>query len=183
MTQKDILVIFLTMTLIYSLAVSNSAAAYKLAMLPILNANISEVHEVSIGTNNKIGRIILSQNVKIVTNEASKSKEQNPLEKQVIMQAKEDLARRLSVKVDEINLLEAREVTWPDSSLGCPQSGKLYYQQPHDGFLIRLKVGRRIYFYHSDRSMEPFLCEQTSQIIPHPTKIDEFVPPPGSEID
>jgi len=184
MTQKDILVIiFLTMTLSYSLAVSNSSAAHKLAMLPILNANISEVHEVSIGTNNKIDRIILSQNVKIVTNEASKSKEQNSLKKRMVMQAKKDLAHRLSVESDKINLLEVRAVIWPDTSLGCPQPGRIYNQVQQDGLLIRLKVGERMYFYHSGEDLDPFLCEQTSRIVPHPTKGDEFVPPPGSEID
>jgi hypothetical protein len=101
----------------------------------------------------------------------------------MVMQAKEDLARRLSVKVDEIKLLEAREVTWPDSSLGCPQPGKVYSQVLQDGLLIRLEVGGRMYFYHSGEVLGPFLCEQTSRIVPHPTKDEEFVPPPESEID
>jgi len=183
MTQKDILVIFLTLTLIYSLAVSNSSAANKLAMLPMPSANISEGHEASTGTTNKIDRRILSQNVKIVKNEASKSKEQNSPEKRMVIQAKKDLARRLSVKVDEIKLLEAREVTWPDSSLGCPQPGKVYSQVLQGGLLIRLEVGGRMYFYHSGEDLGPFLCEQTSRLVPHPTKGEEFVPPPESEID
>jgi hypothetical protein len=183
MIQKDILLIFLTMTLIYTLAISNSAAAYKLAMLPILIANIPEAHEVSIGTNHKIDRIILSKNVKFVTNEASKLKNQNSIKKRMVMRAKKDLAHRLSVESDQINLLEVRPVTWPDASLGCPQPGKVYTELPQDGLLIRLEVAGRMYFYHSGENVDPFLCEQTSQLVPHPKKGDEFVPPPGSEID
>ena len=100
-----------------------------------------------------------------------------------MLKAKKDLANRLSAKMDRINLLEVREVTWPDTSLGCPQPGRVYNQVLQDGLLIRLEVGGRMYFYHCAGDLDPFLCEETSQIVPHPTLDDEFVPPPGSEID
>lgn len=99
-------------------------------------------------------------------------------------QAKEDLARRLSIAVDQITLLEVREVVWPDASLGCPQPGVAYEQVPQDGLLIRLDVEGRMYFYHSGGTQAPFLCEQTSQVVPKVTpKFDEVLPPPGSETD
>lgn len=101
----------------------------------------------------------------------------------MVLKAKKDLAHRLSIQIDRINLLEVRPVTWPDASLGCPQRGKVYSQVRQDGLLIRMKAGGRFYFYHSGGDLDPFLCEQTSRMIPHPTKGDEFVPPPGSEID
>jgi hypothetical protein len=98
--------------------------------------------------------------------------------------AKEDLASRLSVAVDEIKLLEVRQVTWPDTSLGCPQPGLVYSQVSQEGLLIRLRVAGRMYFYHSGGTQDPFLCEGTSQVVPQVTpKADEFVPPPDSEID
>jgi hypothetical protein len=101
-----------------------------------------------------------------------------------VEKAKEDLAQRLSIAISEINLLEARQVTWPDGSLGCPQPGMVYTQVPVEGLLIRLGVGKAMYFYHSGRSGDPFLCESTSQIFRESTpKTDEFVPPPDSEID
>jgi len=181
--QQNSFLIFLTMTLIYALAVFDSATAHNATMLPILNTNVSKVNVVATRTNTKIDRMTLSQEVKMVTNESSKSRNQNSLESQIVMQAKKDLAHRLSVKVDQINLLEVREVSWPDSSLGCPQPGKVYNQVSQDGLLIRLEAGGRMYFYHNAGTLNPFLCEETSQIVPHPTKGDEFVPPPGSEID
>jgi hypothetical protein len=91
----------------------------------------------------------------------------------LVMQAKEDLAGRLSVGVDQIDLIEAEAVVWPDSSLGCPRPGMMYTQVQHDGSLIRLRVGKRIYDYHSGGNRPPFLCEQA-------TKSDGLVPPPGS---
>ncbi len=78
----------------------------------------------------------------------------------LLTQAKEDLAQRLSVPVDQIEVLEARAVVWPDASLGCPQPGMKYKQVPMDGALIRLVVDGQVYEYHSGGSRDPFLCEQ-----------------------
>ncbi|MFQ5613013.1 MAG: hypothetical protein ACE5H9_12865 [Anaerolineae bacterium] len=102
---------------------------------------------------------------------------------EMVAKAKEDLARRLSIGVDQISLREAREVTWPDASLGCPQPGMVYAQVLQDGLLIRLSAGGRIYFYHSGGSRDPFLCEQSPLVPQTPDKIDELIPPPDSEID
>ena len=102
----------------------------------------------------------------------------------LIEKAKEDLAQRLAIDVENINVLEARDVTWPDASLGCPQLDMVYAQVQIEGLLIRLGVGKEMYFYHSGGDMDPFLCESTSPVLPKSTpKIDELLPPPGSEID
>jgi hypothetical protein len=115
-----------------------------------------------------------------VTSPDMSDETQNPL----IIQAKQDLAERLGIATDQIELLSYEEVVWPDSSLGCPQPGMAYAQVTQEGLLIRLGVGREMYFYHSGGAQAPFLCEQTSQIVPEFTpKYDELLPPPGSEID
>lgn len=101
----------------------------------------------------------------------------------LVDQAKADLAERLSIGADLISLREARGVTWPDTSLGCPQPGMAYNQVLTPGLMIRLSAAGQMYSYHSGGGREPFMCEQTS-VIPEPTpKADEFVPPPDSEID
>ena len=116
--------------------------------------------------------------------ESAISEPQDPLLSEMVTKAKEDLANRLSVEMDQISLLEVRQVTWPDSSLGCPQPGMAYAQALQEGLLIRLGVDQDMYFYHSGETGDPFLCEGTSQVIPQATpKVDEFVPPPDSEID
>lgn len=96
----------------------------------------------------------------------------NPALQSLVMQAKEDLARRLSIEVDQIGLVEVEVVVWPDSSLGCPQPGMAYTQVLQDGLLIRLSVGRHMYEYHSGSNRPPFLCEQA-------IKDDSLAPPPG----
>ncbi len=96
----------------------------------------------------------------------------NPALQGLVMQAKEDLARRLSIEVEQIELLEASAVVWPDSGMGCPQPGMVYTQVQRDGALIRLRVGKRIYNYHSGGNRLPFLCEQAAGG-------ESLAPPPG----
>src|SRR5262245_20683020 len=61
--------------------------------------------------------------------------------------ARDDLAGRLGVDVGQIEVVEARAVTWPDGSLGCPQPGMAYPQVLVDGLLIRLRAQGRLYAY------------------------------------
>lgn len=92
----------------------------------------------------------------------------------LIEKAKEELTQRLSIATSEISLVEAREVTWPDSSLGCPQPGMKYKQVPEDGALIILQVEGKLYEYHTGGSRELFLCEKTYKDPSPPPKIDIF---------
>jgi hypothetical protein len=85
-----------------------------------------------------------------------------PSENRLVIQAKEDLAERLSTAVDQIQLVEFRAVVWPDASLGCPQPGMVYIQVPQDGALIILAVGEKRYEYHSGGARPPFLCEKAA---------------------
>lgn len=166
---------------------SFDSVAFKESILPInkepLNIGLSRANEGAAGSDANIDKTNISQEVKMVKDESSKSTAQNSIESQLILQAKKDLAHRLSIEVDKITLLEIRAVAWPDSSHGCPKKGVVYNQIPQNGFLIRLEVGGRKYFYHSAGTLNPFLCEETSNIVPHPRKGDEFIPPPGVEIE
>ncbi len=78
----------------------------------------------------------------------------------LITLAMDDLAERLDITTDEITLVSAEAVVWPDASLGCPQPDMLYRQVPEDGALIILRVDDREYEYHSGGGRDPFLCEQ-----------------------
>src|SRR5690606_21173639 len=63
--------------------------------------------------------------------------------------AQQDLAERLGIPVDQVEVREVRQVTWPDASLGCPQPGQVYAQVTQEGLLIRLSANGSMYFYHS----------------------------------
>ena len=79
-----------------------------------------------------------------------------------VVMAKEDLAERLEVGVETIEVLEAELVVWPDASMGCPDPEMMYIQVPQDGSLIRLQVEDTVFEYHSGGDRPPFLCEEPS---------------------
>lgn len=98
-----------------------------------------------------------------------------------------DLAQRLGVAADAIDVVEVEAVTWPDGSLGCPQPDMAYTQVPQDGLRIRLRAGGETYAYHSGGGREPFLCEQ--QVGASPTQKstpvfgEDILTRPGSDED
>jgi hypothetical protein len=77
----------------------------------------------------------------------------------LIEKAKEDLAQRLSISISQIDLVEAKEVVWPDASIGCPQPGMMYAQVQTMGFLVQLEAAEQVYSYHTDMDNTIILCE------------------------
>jgi hypothetical protein len=74
--------------------------------------------------------------------------------------ARADLAQRLNVPPADIQVVVVQEVTWTDTSMGCPQAELGYLQVETDGLLIQLEYAGQGYNYHSGGSQPPFLCEQ-----------------------
>lgn len=66
--------------------------------------------------------------------------------------AREDLARRLNARPEDIRVASATRETWSDASLGCPQPGQQYAQAEIAGWLIVLRHGNRDYTYHADET-------------------------------
>jgi hypothetical protein len=108
---------------------------------------------------------------------------QDALLNRMAVQATEDLARRLAVSTELVDLLEVRQVTWPDAGLGCPRAGTTYAQVTQDGVLIRLRAAGQMYFYHAALSGEPFLCEETTALFHITPEAGRYLPPPESPID
>jgi hypothetical protein len=71
-----------------------------------------------------------------------------------------DLAGRQGVAASAITVVDAREVTWPDSSLGCPEPGMSYMQVLTSGFLLVLEVNGVQYEYHGGTSGDLVYCER-----------------------
>jgi hypothetical protein len=84
----------------------------------------------------------------------------------LIEKAKADLAQRLAVSANEIGLVEATGVTWPDSSLGCPQKGMLYTQVLTPGYLILLEHAGTTFEYHASSRDYITTCENPSPPVP-----------------
>ncbi|RME74611.1 MAG: hypothetical protein D6784_09525, partial [Chloroflexi bacterium] len=52
-----------------------------------------------------------------------------------------DLAERLGLSPDEIQIVSIEAEQWPDTSLGCPREGYMYAQVITPGFRIVLEAG------------------------------------------
>jgi hypothetical protein len=72
--------------------------------------------------------------------------------------AKQDLAARLNIDIDQISLVEVTETTWPNEALGCPGPGKVYTSIQVPGYLVRLEANGVEYDYHMDQTGEYILC-------------------------
>jgi len=75
-----------------------------------------------------------------------------------VLAAKADLAQRLGVSADQIEVVEATEVTWPDTALGCPEPGMMYAQVLTPGALVVLSYGGNEARYHAGRWAVPTAC-------------------------
>jgi hypothetical protein len=84
----------------------------------------------------------------------------------LVDQAIADLAQRLSIGASEIELVRFEAVTWPDSSLGCPQPDMAYMQVLVEGYLIVLRAGQDTYEYHGSGARGPFFCENPTPPVP-----------------
>lgn len=84
----------------------------------------------------------------------------------LIDQAMQDLAQQLSISTGQINLVEATAVTWPDSSLGCPQKDMQYTQVLTPGYLILLEYGGHIFEYHTGSVSTIVTCDNPSPPVP-----------------
>jgi len=63
--------------------------------------------------------------------------------------AQADLAQRLGIATGQIAVVSVEAVQWRDSSLGCPQPGRMYAQVITPGYRIVLRVVDELYEYHS----------------------------------
>lgn len=75
----------------------------------------------------------------------------HPVLQRLVEKAISDLAQRRSISPDEITLLEATSVDWPDASLGCPQEGMMYSQVVTPGYLIVLEHAGNKFEYHAGK--------------------------------
>ena len=109
------------------------------------------------------------------TIETTPTSENQMNEEEVVQAAIQDLASRLDVAEQDIEVVDVRDVQWPDGALGCPEEGKMYTQAVVDGTQVLLGADERIYDYHAGSDGAPFLCPSDEKDGGY-----EFLPPPGT---
>jgi hypothetical protein len=73
-----------------------------------------------------------------------------------------DASARFGLAEDRIKVLDIESVTWPDSSLGCPQPGQMYLQVLTPGYRVTLDVGNHERVYHTDTEDRAVICASAS---------------------
>lgn len=84
----------------------------------------------------------------------------------LVEKAKADLANRLGVSADLIDVTSVQQVEWPGRGFGCPEPGKLYAQVISMGWQIILSYEGKTYSYHSGGGGDPFYCAKPSNPLP-----------------
>ena len=74
--------------------------------------------------------------------------------------ARADLAARLDLAGEMIDVVEARSVTWASGDLGCPEPGMSYPQVLTPGVLVVLSAGGVSHHYHGGRGGAPAFCPE-----------------------
>ncbi|MEX0916413.1 MAG: hypothetical protein WD397_05270 [Wenzhouxiangellaceae bacterium] len=97
----------------------------------------------------------------------------DPQLEQFVSEAVSDLARRLEIDEQEIEIVEAQFVTWPNSALGCPEPDMMYTQALVPGYRVRLSADGHAYHYHGASDKPPFHCPAERVSAPAATGSDE----------
>jgi len=79
------------------------------------------------------------------------------------------LAEKLQINTDQIQITEVEAVTWPDSSLGCPQPNGMYLQVVTPGFKLTLEANGNSYPYHTDSGEAVVFCGSGAEKFIAPT--------------
>jgi hypothetical protein len=77
-----------------------------------------------------------------------------------------DLSSRQGIDIQQIEMVRAEAVVWPDGSLSCPKSGEFYTQEPVRGYWIILQVDARTYDYRASFRGHFILCEAPLPLTP-----------------
>jgi hypothetical protein len=73
--------------------------------------------------------------------------------------AKAELAKKLNIPESEIAVEKVEEVEWRNTSLGCPEEGKVYLQVIVPGHVVTLRAQGKTYEYHTGNN-QAVTCER-----------------------
>ena len=71
-----------------------------------------------------------------------------------------DLAAKLKIASDAVQVVSVSAVDWSDTSLGCPQPGMFYAQVIVQGYTIILSAGGQQVEYHADQRGRIVTCSK-----------------------
>jgi hypothetical protein len=63
----------------------------------------------------------------------------------ILASIQDEVSRLASVPVDQLTLVRAQQITWPDGSLGCPAPGEMYTQSLVSGYWIVFRANNETF--------------------------------------
>lgn len=78
--------------------------------------------------------------------------------------AQQTLAHDLGCAANDVVVLDAEAVEWPDSALGCPQPGKMYMQMITSGYRVLLEYDGQRYQVHTDNGRRAVRCDRANPL-------------------
>ena len=92
--------------------------------------------------------------------EATEDVNQTLEREQILTTVQADLAERLGIEQDEIEVVSVESKNWDDTSLGCPEEGEMYAQVITKGLQIILEAEGEQYDYRTDMMGAFKLCQE-----------------------
>ena len=77
----------------------------------------------------------------------------------MLSQIRADLATRINAQAEELEIIGAEAVVWPDGSLGCLRPDEMYTQDLVPGYRVILELAGKQYDYRASERGYFFLCE------------------------
>lgn len=87
----------------------------------------------------------------------------------LVARARKDLAARLGLADDAVQLVAVEPATWPDACLGLPQPGEMCAQVLVEGYRVLLQAGGRIYEYREGGGYMRAVEASPATAVPTPT--------------
>lgn len=82
-----------------------------------------------------------------------------PVPERVLAALVRHLSALSDVPADEIAVVSAEPMVWPNGGLGCPAEGMAYTEVQVEGMRIVLEAGEQPYDYHTDGAQRYVLCQ------------------------
>lgn len=77
----------------------------------------------------------------------------------IIELAKDDLAKKLNIDLSKITIKSMEVIQWSDSSLDCPEPGKMYLQVITPGYKVIFSYQGEQYEYHTNQTSFFVTCK------------------------
>jgi hypothetical protein len=77
----------------------------------------------------------------------------------ILETVQQEASRLSSVPVEQLTLVRADQITWPDGSLGCPQPGEMYTQSLVSGYWIVFRANNQTFDFRVASNGSFHRCE------------------------